>query len=154
MLRPARPHARRASHAGQAGRSARVAALAGTALLALTGAVAACSADQGRIRASGEGIDASSLPPEVRPSYQVFAHRCSKCHSLARALQSGIDDDQYWAMYVQRMKRQPGSGISDSDEVIILRFLSFYSAELRRTKASPEGSSHSAPASDQALRKP
>lgn len=124
------------------------------AALGLGGALASCSADQGRMRASGEGIDTSSLPPEVRPSYQVFAHRCSKCHSLARALQSGIDDDAYWALYVQRMKRQPGSGISDADEVIILRFLSFYSAELRRMDAARDRASQPPASPGQARREP
>ncbi|MEJ7733471.1 MAG: hypothetical protein WKG00_30285 [Polyangiaceae bacterium] len=124
--------------------------------LGLAVAAASCSAEQGRMRASGEGIDPRSLPEEVRADYRVYAHRCSKCHSLARSLQSGIQDDAYWARYVQRMKRQPGSGISDADEVIILRFLSFYSAELRRAKAASERE-EAAPApsaSDQARRSP
>src|SRR5215472_2891348 len=76
-----------------------------------------------------EGYDASKLPPELVPDYALFAQRCSKCHSLARPLNSGIDSDEYWAEYVERMRLQPGSGISVEDKTPILRFLHYYSLE-------------------------
>jgi hypothetical protein len=82
-----------------------------------------------------EGLDASKLPEDVRADYDVFARRCSKCHSLARPLQSGITDDEQWVMYVKRMRRQPSSGISADDEKVILRFLRYYAADLRKQKA-------------------
>jgi hypothetical protein len=87
-----------------------------------------------------EGIDPSTLPDTVRPDYDLFALRCSKCHSLARPLSSGIDDDDYWAIYVARMRRQPGSGISQEDTVGILRFLHYYSIEQRRKKEKHDDS--------------
>ena len=85
---------------------------------------------------TSEGLDASTLPPSVQPDYQVFAQRCSKCHSLARPLESGITDDEFWRQYVERMRKQPASGISKGDEVVILRFLHYYSIE---TKAKQNG---------------
>ena len=85
------------------------------ALLAL-----ACAA------AAGEGLDPSQLPADTRDDYAVFARRCSKCHSLARALNSGIDHDSWWEAYVNRMRRQPGSGIAPGDVQPILRFLHYY----------------------------
>jgi hypothetical protein len=36
------------------------------------------------------------------------------------------------------MRRQPGSGISAEDEQIVLRFLRYYAAELRRAKTERE----------------
>jgi hypothetical protein len=84
-----------------------------------------------------EGLDPSTLPADVRADYAVFSQRCSKCHSLARPLNSGIDDDEFWAMYVARMRRQPGSGISPEDSVVVLRFLHYYSLEERRKKGLP-----------------
>jgi hypothetical protein len=84
--------------------------------------------------ARSEGIDPSTLPVEVRADYAVFAQRCSKCHSLARPLNSGISDENYWAMYVARMRRQPGSGISPDDAPRILRFLHYYSLEQIRKR--------------------
>jgi hypothetical protein len=74
-----------------------------------------------------EGMAPSAVPPEEEADYAVFAQRCSKCHSLARPLNSGITDDAFWRMYVERMRRQPGSGISEQDTVPILRFLHWYS---------------------------
>jgi hypothetical protein len=73
-----------------------------------------------------EGMDPSAVPSDEQADYAVFAQRCSKCHSLARPLNSGITDDGYWRIYVEKMKRQPGSGISDADKVPILRFLHWY----------------------------
>ncbi len=90
------------------------------------------------------GCGGPSMDPEVasasaasRADYDVFALRCSKCHSLARPLNSGIDDDGYWRTYVAKMRRQPGSGISAQDSVAILRFLHQYSIEQRRRKGKP-----------------
>ena len=74
-----------------------------------------------------DGLDVTTLPAEVRPDYALFARRCSKCHQLARPLGSGIRDDATWADYVDRMRRQPSSGISRADTVPILRFLHYYS---------------------------
>jgi hypothetical protein len=85
--------------------------------------VVACSAGR------SEGLQVASLPVDIRPDYELFAERCSKCHSLARPLESGISDDTFWKEYVERMRRQPGSGISPADEVQILRFLHYYSLE-------------------------
>jgi hypothetical protein len=79
------------------------------------------------------------LPADVRADYAIFALRCSKCHSLSRPLNSGIDDDEYWKRYVERMRRQPGSGISVADTVPILRFLHLFSlAERKRKQAQLE----------------
>jgi len=79
-----------------------------------------------------EGLDPSTMPPTVQPDYALFAVRCSKCHSLARPLTSGIDDDAYWVDYVARMRRQPSSGISAEDTVGILRFLHYFSIEEKK----------------------
>jgi hypothetical protein len=76
----------------------------------------------------------ASTSPDVHADYEVFALRCSKCHSLARPLNSGIDDDGYWQAYVAKMRRQPGSGISADDSTVILRFLHVYAADLRVRK--------------------
>jgi hypothetical protein len=74
-----------------------------------------------------DGLDVATLPVEIRPDYTLFARRCSKCHQLARPLRSGIRSDAQWADYVDRMRLQPGSGISRADTGPILRFLHYYS---------------------------
>ncbi len=96
-------------------------------LLGLTGCAGAVSERR-------DGLDVSTLPAEVQSDYALFAQRCSKCHSLARPLGAGITEDSYWHMYVEKMRRQPGSGISEADTVPILRFLHWYSVD--RPKAA------------------
>ncbi len=88
--------------------------------------------------ARSEALDPSALPQDVRTDYAVFAQRCSKCHALSRPLSSGIVDDDYWALYVARMRRQPGSGISLEDSRLILRFLHYYSLDQIRRKQAHE----------------
>jgi hypothetical protein len=107
--------------------------------LCLLGSMA-CSGSIGR----SEGLDPSTLPADVRADYAVFAQRCSKCHSIARPLNSGISDMGYWSLYVARMRRQPGSGISQSDAAIILRFLQYYSLDQKRKKEPAAAVSSSA----------
>lgn len=99
------------------------------ALAVLSGSFVACSA--------AREPEAVALPPSQYADYLVFAQRCSKCHSLARPLNSGIDSDEYWRLYVERMRRQPASGISVADTVPILRFLHAYSVEQRKKKELP-----------------
>ena len=84
------------------------------------------------------------MPENIRADYELFANRCSKCHSLARPLTSNITDDEQWVLYVNRMRRQPGSGISRTDQDGILRFLKYYAADLRRTQAEKNERARSA----------
>jgi hypothetical protein len=92
-----------------------------------------------------EGLDRNTLPEPVRADYDLFARKCSKCHSLARPLSSGITDDDQWSMYVTRMRRQPASGITPDDQEIILRFLHYYSVEQKRIRAEKSASGAPAP---------
>ena len=108
-------------------------AVVSLAMFGLVGATSACRMDN----AHAEGVDVSSYPPEVRDDYALFTVRCSKCHALSRALQSGITDDAYWADYVERMRRQPGSGIAPEESPRIQRFLHYYSLTVRARNASP-----------------
>ena len=103
--------------------------------------LAACPSAQDRL----EALNRESLPQDIRADYEIFAQRCSKCHSLARPLNSGIVDDDYWKMYVARMRRQPESGISLEDSRIILRFLHYYSVEEIRKKAARAASAGETP---------
>jgi len=99
-------------------------------------ALAACTGRAAFVR--GDGVDAATLPLELRADYAVFADRCSKCHALSRPLSSGIVDDAFWVRYVERMRLQPASGISPEDVAPILRFLHHYAEEQRRQKQRAE----------------
>lgn len=116
-------------------RAARASVVAGVACISMSWLVvlaSACHVDNAHI----EGVDVSAYPPEVRDDYQLFTVRCSKCHALSRALQSGIVDDAYWADYVERMRRQPGSGIAPEESPRIQRFLHYYSLSVRARNAT------------------
>jgi hypothetical protein len=76
-------------------------------------------------------IDVSAYPPEHQQAYALFSRRCSKCHTLARPINSTMQG-QEWATYVNRMRRKPGSGIAPNEAETILGFLVFDSA--RRTR--------------------
>lgn len=95
-----------------------------------------------------ESLDPSTMPEEVRGDYAIFARRCSKCHTLARPLNANITDDDQWVNYVNRMRRQPASGISLDDQAHILTFLRYYAAELRRIEQERHGGAPPAPAND------
>ncbi|MCW5837575.1 MAG: hypothetical protein KIS78_34600 [Labilithrix sp.] len=109
--------------------AARAASTAGALAGAARVGVAACRGSR------TEGLDSGKLPESLRADYALFTQRCSKCHSLARPLAAGITDDEQWSLYVNRMRRQPGSGISYDDQERILRFLRWHAAELRRREA-------------------
>ena len=51
----------------------------------------------------------------------LFETRCSKCHDLDRANRS--ETPEGWLAIVNRMRRKPGSGISEQDAQIVLRYL-------------------------------
>ena len=130
-------------------RAARASVVAGVACISMSWLVvlaSSCHVDNTHV----EGVDVSAYPPEVRDDYQLFTIRCSKCHALSRALQSGIVDDAYWADYVERMRRQPGSGIAPEESPRIQRFLHYYSLSVRARNATPapEVSPPSHPAED------
>jgi hypothetical protein len=99
-----------------------------TVILALFAALSiGCPRTPAGLRASGDGLDPRSVPAAYRADYDLFAHRCSKCHSLSRALDNGHVEDEFWRRYVERMRRQPGSAIAPEDVPPILRFLHYYS---------------------------
>ncbi|HMB71334.1 MAG TPA: transglutaminase-like domain-containing protein, partial [bacterium] len=77
-------------------------------------------------------IDVSAYPPEQQRAYALFAQKCSKCHTLARPINSSLSGDD-WLAYVARMSRKPGSGISPGDGEEITAFLLFDSERRERS---------------------
>jgi hypothetical protein len=71
-------------------------------------------------------LDVSSYPPRYQELYKVFEVRCSKCHSLARPLNARLRADE-WRLYVKKMSRRPGSGISEATAEKLTEFLTYYS---------------------------
>lgn len=95
--------------------------------------ITSCAASFGR-RGGLPRESIERLPPNVAEAYGVFAHKCSRCHTLARALGAPIYDLSHWQAYVTRMRRQSGSGISEADGEKILVFLEYYAAEKKKLR--------------------
>src|SRR5674476_1437205 len=73
-------------------------------------------------------IDISTYPAEIQKDYKLFSSKCSKCHTIARPLNTMMSRDE-WERYVKRMMHKPNSGISDSQGKDIFAFLMHDQAE-------------------------
>jgi hypothetical protein len=94
-------------------------------------ASASCAGHETR---RGDRVDVSRYPEEIQDAYRVFEFRCSRCHTLARPLNARLDDPQHWIRYVNRMRRQSGSGIDQKNGETILKFLLYY----HRARLAPD----------------
>ncbi len=93
---------------------------------------AALSAAGPDARDSGASkIDVSAYPPEQQEQYQLFAKRCSKCHTLARPINADFDARE-WKTYVRKMIRRPDSGINEEEGEQIFLFLKFHSEQKKK----------------------
>ena len=79
-------------------------------------------------------IDVSSYPAEMQKDYKLFSSKCSKCHTIARPINTLMTRDE-WERYVKRMMHKPNSGISDSQGKQIFDFL-IYDQTNRKDKNS------------------
>jgi len=77
-------------------------------------------------------IDVSAFPPDQQKAYKVFTDKCSKCHTIARPINTTMTRAE-WERYVKRMMHKPNSGISDSQGKTIFDFLA-YDQENRKDK--------------------
>jgi mono/diheme cytochrome c family protein len=73
-------------------------------------------------------IDVSAYPAPQQAAYKVFATKCSKCHTIARPLNTMMKPDE-WNRYVKRMMHKPNSGISDSQGKQIFEFVVYDQSE-------------------------
>lgn len=74
---------------------------------------------------SSKPIDVSQVPAKYQPSYKLVEVKCTKCHSLARAVGGRMTPD-FWRAYIKKMSRLQGSGINERSGEIMLEFLIFY----------------------------
>ena len=75
-------------------------------------------------------IDVSNYAPKMQEYYGLFAKKCSRCHTLARPINSAFPPDS-WRKYVQQMMRKAGSGLRTKEADQIVEFL-VYDALKRR----------------------
>jgi hypothetical protein len=96
-------------------------------------------------------IDTSRVPATLKPDYESFAVNCSKCHSLARALNAPVTNVDHWDIYVAKMMRTAGSAIHPSEAPRIIRFLHWYTTSYKAAgKAGGSASAEAATSTAQA----
>jgi cytochrome c5 len=83
-----------------------------------------------------EKIDVAAYPAAQQAAYKVFSSKCSKCHTIARPINTMMKRDE-WERYVKRMMHKPNSGISDSQGKQIFDFLVYDQTE--RKDKNPTG---------------
>ncbi len=81
-------------------------------------------------------LDVSSYPGEIQAGYKVFASKCTKCHTLARPINTTMTREE-WERYVKRMMHKPNSGISSNQGKLIFDFLAYDQAQ--RKDKNPKG---------------
>ncbi len=87
-------------------------------------------------------IDVSEYPKEQQKNYKLFSSKCSKCHTLARPINSKFVTPKEWTAYVKLMGKKRRSGVRKKDIPKITSFLIFDSAirkkELLKEKLEKE----------------
>jgi len=79
-------------------------------------------------------IDVSAYPPKMQKAYEGFTRKCSRCHTVARPINSNFTPEE-WRKYVHKMMRKPGSGLNPKTTEEIIEFL-IYDAQ-HREKGTP-----------------
>ena len=51
-------------------------------------------------------VNVSSYPAEQQKGYKVFTDKCSKCHTIARPINTTMTKEE-WSRYVKRMMHKP-----------------------------------------------
>lgn len=77
-----------------------------------------------------ETIDVSQYPPELQKTYGLFRTKCSKCHTIARPINTTMSRGE-WERYVKRMMHKPNSGIGGGEGKRIFEFL-VYDQQVRK----------------------
>ncbi|MCZ6680398.1 MAG: hypothetical protein O7E52_24470 [Candidatus Poribacteria bacterium] len=75
-------------------------------------------------------IDVSSYPPQMQEYYKIFEQKCSRCHTLARPINSKFAGED-WRKYVYKMMRKPGSGLTPKTAEQIIELL-VYDSQVRK----------------------
>jgi hypothetical protein len=76
-------------------------------------------------------IDISKYPAEMKQRYKVYQDLCSRCHTIARAVNCDFVLEDEWERYIKRMMRRGGKLISPDEAEAIFAFAT-YDAKMRK----------------------
>lgn len=77
-------------------------------------------------------IDISKYPSDIKNKYKVYTELCSRCHTLARAINCDFVLEDEWERYIKRMMRRAGKMISPTDAEAIFEFATFDAKQRKR----------------------
>ena len=67
-------------------------------------------------------IDVTAYSPKMQETYELFTRKCSRCHTVARPINSTFTSEE-WREYVYKMMKKPGSGLTPKTADKIIEFL-------------------------------
>lgn len=76
-------------------------------------------------------IDVSKYPDEMKRRYKTFEELCSKCHTLARAINCDFVLDDEWERYIKKMMRR-GRGVISPDQGLEVFEFAVYDSRRRK----------------------
>lgn len=76
-------------------------------------------------------IDVSKYSPEMKQKYKVFVELCSKCHTLARAINCDFAVEDDWERYIKRMMRR-GKGLIPPEQAQQTFDFAVYDSKIRK----------------------
>ena len=92
-------------------------------------------------------IDVSAYPQEQQDNYALFSQKCSKCHTLARPINSPFALPDEWETYVHKMQHKKRSGVDEDSAKRIIDFLVFDS-KIRKKDLIAQKTKDKAPGKD------
>ena len=75
-------------------------------------------------------INVEAYPSGMQENYKLFEQKCSRCHTLARPINSEFVGEE-WRKYVYKMMRKAGSGLTPKTAEPIIQFL-IYDSQTRK----------------------
>jgi hypothetical protein len=82
--------------------------------------LAACGDSLPRTSLIGNG----TATPELEAACRLTEHKCTRCHTIGRALAYDAVTREQWAPVVNRMRQMASSGITRADVDVVLTCLS------------------------------
>lgn len=76
-------------------------------------------------------IDVSKYPADMKKRYKTFEELCSKCHTLARAVNCDFVLDDEWERYIKRMMRR-GRGVITPEQGLEIFEFAVYDSKFRK----------------------
>ncbi len=76
-------------------------------------------------------IDVSRYPADMKEKYRLVEALCSKCHTLARAVNCDFVLEDDWERYIKKMMRR-GKGVIDSKDAMQIYEFLVYDSKTRK----------------------